>query len=123
MNVLLNKRRKIKPLGTWKDIEKIVRTSSLSPEIKKKGLHVYKKIIDAESSVHGRNFKTVHLHELGAVDCLVDIFGTIIGLQMLGTRFGPFSEAWFCAILNTELTRRPNGRLERIWTMRAVAPR
>lgn len=84
VNVTLKKRRKKKPLSTWKDIEEIVRTSSLPSDIKQNGLRVYKKLIDAESSVHGRNFRGVHLHELGAVDCLVDIFGTIIGLQMLG---------------------------------------
>ena len=84
VNVTLKKSGKVKSLRTWKDIVKIVRTSSLTPDIKQKGLRVYKKIIDAESSVHGKNFRGVHLHELGAVDCLVDIFGTIIGLKILG---------------------------------------
>ena len=84
VTVTVKKSRKKTSLRRWKDIEKIVRTSSLAPDIKKKGLRVYKKIIKAESSVHGSNFRGVHLHELGAVDCLVDIFGTIIGFQMLG---------------------------------------
>ncbi|MDI6889523.1 MAG: nickel pincer cofactor biosynthesis protein LarC [Thermodesulfovibrionales bacterium] len=68
----------------WKNIEKIIRNSSLSQEIKQKGLHIFKRIFEAEARVHGEAFDNVHLHELGDIDCLIDIFGTIIGLDMLG---------------------------------------
>lgn len=68
----------------WKDIEKIIETSSLSEDIKQKGLHLFKKLFEAEAKVHGESFDSVHLHELGAVDCMVDIFGTLIGLNILG---------------------------------------
>ncbi len=70
----------------WKNIEKIIRNSSLSQEIKQKGLRIVKRIFEAEAKVHGEVFDKVHLHELGAVDCIVDIFGTIIGLDMLGVK-------------------------------------
>jgi len=68
----------------WKDIEKLIRKSSLSEEIKRKGHGVFKRLFEAEAKVHGESFDTVHLHELGAVDTIVDIFGTIIGLTYLG---------------------------------------
>jgi len=67
----------------WKDIEKIVKSSKLSKEIKQKGLHVFKRLFQAEAKAHGEKYKNVHLHELGAVDCIVDIFGTIVGLDIL----------------------------------------
>ena len=68
----------------FKDIEKIVKDSTLSKEIKQKGLKIFKRLFKAEAKVHGGSFQNVHLHELGAVDCIIDIFGTIVGLDLLG---------------------------------------
>lgn len=68
----------------WKDVEKIIDNSSLSEGIKLKGLEIFKRLFKAEAKVHGSTFQNVHLHELGAVDCIVDIFGTLIGLDILG---------------------------------------
>lgn len=68
----------------WKDIEKIIKTSSLSQGIKEKGLHIFKRLFEAEAKVHGEKMQDVHLHELGAVDCIIDIFGSLIGLDILG---------------------------------------
>lgn len=72
------------PFKKWNDIEKIIMTSSLSLDIKQRGLNIFKRLFQAEARVHGETFKKVHLHDLGAVDCIVDVFGTIIGLNMLG---------------------------------------
>lgn len=68
----------------WQDIEKMIKTSSLSEEIKEKGLLIFKRLFEAEAKVHGERMQDVHLHELGAVDCVVDIFGALIGLDLLG---------------------------------------
>lgn len=68
----------------WKDIEEIIKTSSLSDEIKQKGLKIFRRLFEAEAKVHGESFDNVHLHELGAVDCIVDILGTLICLDILG---------------------------------------
>jgi uncharacterized protein (TIGR00299 family) protein len=68
----------------WKDIEKIVGDSTLSEPIKQKGLSIFTRLFEAEAKVHGGRFEEIHLHELGAVDCIVDIFGSLIGLDILG---------------------------------------
>jgi uncharacterized protein (TIGR00299 family) protein len=68
----------------WRDIERIISNSSLSECVKKKGRVVFRKLFAAEAKVHGEAVAKVHLHELGAVDCLVDVFGTLIGLELLG---------------------------------------
>jgi uncharacterized protein (TIGR00299 family) protein len=67
----------------WKDIQKLVKESSLAPSIKKKGLSVFRSLFEAEAKVHGEPINKIHLHELGAIDCIVDIFGTLLGLEML----------------------------------------
>jgi uncharacterized protein (TIGR00299 family) protein len=84
VDVVIAKERKGKGPKRWKDIEKVIRKSSLSEEIKRKGHAVFERIFKAEAKVHGESFDTVHLHELGAVDTIVDIFGTVIGLTILG---------------------------------------
>jgi len=68
----------------WKDIESIIRQTRLTEDIRHTGLRVFKRIFQAEAKVHGKTLHTVHLHELGGVDCMIDIFGTIIGLHLLG---------------------------------------
>lgn len=70
----------------FKDIEAIVSQSHLDPEVKSKGLRIFKEIFLAEAKVHGVAFHEAHLHELGAVDCIIDIIGTVIGLQLLGIK-------------------------------------
>jgi len=78
--------KKVQDAKRWEEIEKIVGASSLPDEIKRRGLGVFRLIYAAEAKVHGKAFRKVHLHELGAVDCLVDVFGTLAGLHLLGVR-------------------------------------
>ncbi len=68
----------------FKDIKKIIESSSLSEPVRQKGLAIFRRLFEAEAGVHGSRYDRVHLHELGAVDCIVDIFGALIGLDMLG---------------------------------------
>jgi uncharacterized protein (TIGR00299 family) protein len=84
VNVVIATERKDKGPKRWRDIERVIKKSSLSEEIKRKGRGVFERLFKAEAKVHGESFDTVHLHEIGAVDTIVDIFGTIIGLTILG---------------------------------------
>ena len=68
----------------WEDIERIIKRSSLSDNIKQRGMRIFESLFKAEARVHGESFRGVHLHELGAVDCLVDVFGTLLGLDFFG---------------------------------------
>ncbi len=84
VDVVIKTDRKGKGPKRWKDIERLIEQSSLSEDIKQKGHRVFKRLFKAEAKVHGESFDKVHLHELGAVDTIVDIFGNIIGLAILG---------------------------------------
>ncbi|MCX8031039.1 MAG: nickel pincer cofactor biosynthesis protein LarC [Thermodesulfovibrionales bacterium] len=64
-------------------IEEIIDSSKLSRILKEKGLKLFKRLFEVEAKVHGKALDDVHLHELGAIDSLVDIFGTLIALDML----------------------------------------
>jgi uncharacterized protein (TIGR00299 family) protein len=68
----------------WKDIKKLIQSSLLSHEVKQKGLKIFERLFEAEAKVHGEALDKVHLHEIGAIDCIIDVFGTIIGLNLLG---------------------------------------
>jgi uncharacterized protein (TIGR00299 family) protein len=68
----------------WKDVRDIIEGSALSPQVKKRGLSVFKSLFHAEARVHGKRYDRVHLHELGALDAIVDIMGTLILLEKLG---------------------------------------
>ena len=68
----------------WKEIRGIIDESSLPRHIQQKGLKIFKRLFEAEGKVHGKAFSRTHLHELGAVDCMVDVFGALLGLDFLG---------------------------------------
>jgi len=83
--ILVSGKKSNKPgVRLWHDIRKIIDGSFLPEKIKLQGLGIFKRLFEAESRVHGSPVSKTHLHELGGVDCLVDIFGTLLGLSYLG---------------------------------------
>lgn len=68
----------------WKDIFKLLDSSTLPDKIKIKALNIFRAIFNAEAKVHGGSFQDVHLHELGGIDCIVDIVGAVSGFDYLG---------------------------------------
>src|SRR3989339_41841 len=69
---------------TLSSIINLISKSTLDKNIKNKAIQIYKKLIAAEAKVHGRTMDTVHLHEVGATDAIIDIVGTLICLKKLG---------------------------------------
>jgi uncharacterized protein (TIGR00299 family) protein len=66
------------------DIRKIVEGSSLSSTVRKKSSQIFTRLAEAEAKVHATSPDKIHFHEVGAVDAIVDIVGSIIGLELLG---------------------------------------
>ncbi|MBS1788990.1 MAG: nickel pincer cofactor biosynthesis protein LarC [Acidobacteria bacterium] len=64
-------------------IKHIISFSALSPSVKERALTIFQRIGEAESKIHGIPIETVHFHEVGAVDSIVDIVGACIGLEAL----------------------------------------
>ncbi len=69
--------------GSLESIARAVNGSDFSQKIKDRAMSVFDVIIDAEAEVHGVSREEVHLHEVGAVDAIVDITATAVLLDML----------------------------------------
>ena len=74
------KRHHTRNLG---DIRQLIENSDLSEEIKAKSLSIFVRLGEAEARVHGTTIDEVHFHEVGAVDSIVDIVGSVIGLSIM----------------------------------------
>jgi uncharacterized protein (TIGR00299 family) protein len=66
------------------DIVGIISESSLPKPICQRAIAVFNRLADAEARVHGTTREQVHFHEVGAMDAIVDIVGSIAGLHDLG---------------------------------------
>ncbi|USR91938.1 nickel pincer cofactor biosynthesis protein LarC [Phormidium yuhuli AB48] len=66
------------------EIETLIQGANLSQRARDWSLQVFRRLADAEGSVHGISPDRVHFHEVGAVDAIVDIVGTCVGLDWLG---------------------------------------
>jgi uncharacterized protein (TIGR00299 family) protein len=66
------------------DIHAILEASPLDAEVKAQAGRVFVRLADAEARVHGGSRESVHFHEVGAVDAIVDVTGGVLGLAMLG---------------------------------------
>ena len=76
------------------DINKIIDDSSLDKEIKEKSKEIFLKIAKAEAKIHNVPLKTIHFHEIGAIDTIIDVAAAVIGLKKLGI------EKVYCSKLN-----------------------
>lgn len=68
---------------TYTDIVSLINKSTLSKSVKNQSIEIFKTLAVAEGRVHGINFKSVHFHEVGAVDSIIDIVGTAICLDYM----------------------------------------
>jgi len=67
-----------------KDVLEIIRAGGLPGEIERKACAVFRALAQAEARVHGTDPDSIHFHEVGAVDAICDIVGTVAGLESLG---------------------------------------
>ncbi|MHC6181179.1 nickel pincer cofactor biosynthesis protein LarC [Clostridium sp. JNZ X4-2] len=65
------------------DIEVIVESSQLDLEVKEKIMKIFTRLAQAEAKVHNAAIESIHFHEVGALDSIVDICGAVIGLNLL----------------------------------------
>ena len=67
-----------------KEITEIIQKSEMTVRAKKMAMRVFGILAQAESKAHGVPVEEVHFHEVGAIDCILDIVGTVWCLNYLG---------------------------------------
>jgi uncharacterized protein (TIGR00299 family) protein len=69
---------------TFGDIRALVQAAGLPERVASQALEAFRRLAVAEGAVHGQNPEEVTFHEVGAVDSIVDVVGSCVGLEVLG---------------------------------------
>ena len=68
---------------TLKEIGCLIEGSGLSRAGKDRAIGLFNRLGEAEAAVHGTSLEQVHLHEVGALDSIIDIVGVVYALEQL----------------------------------------
>jgi pyridinium-3,5-bisthiocarboxylic acid mononucleotide nickel chelatase len=71
------------PHRKLKDIREIILSSSLEEKIKNRAIKMFTLIGEAEAKVHDTDLDSIHFHEVGAVDSIVDIVAAAACIEFL----------------------------------------
>ncbi len=72
------------PHRTLADILARIERADLPAVVRERAQAVFRRLAEAEARVHGVSPDAVHFHEVGALDAIVDVVGTVMGLHALG---------------------------------------
>ncbi len=72
------------PLRHLADLTRIVGASALPQRVKEGSLEALTRLALAEAHVHNEPLEHIHFHEVGAVDTVVDVLGTLLLVEASG---------------------------------------
>jgi pyridinium-3,5-bisthiocarboxylic acid mononucleotide nickel chelatase len=64
-------------------IREAIARSALGAAGQARANHLFTRLADAEAAIHGSTPERVHLHEVGALDSIIDIVGAVFALEWL----------------------------------------
>lgn len=73
-----------KVVRTFSNIRELIEESDLTEPIKADSLAIFKRIGEAEAKIHRKTLDQIHFHEVGAIDSIVDVVASVIGITYLG---------------------------------------
>jgi pyridinium-3,5-bisthiocarboxylic acid mononucleotide nickel chelatase len=68
-----------------KHIVAAIRRSGLTPASQETAVALFERLAEAEAAIHDTPIEKVHLHEVGALDSIIDIVGAVYGFEWFGT--------------------------------------
>jgi len=67
-----------------KGIVNAIGRSNLKPEGQDRAIQLFERLAEAEAAIHETPIEKVHLHEVGALDSIIDIVGAVYGFDYFG---------------------------------------
>jgi uncharacterized protein (TIGR00299 family) protein len=77
-----------------KEIREIIAHAPISPVAQAFAVKAFELLAQAEGKVHNRDAESIHFHEVGSEDAIVDIVCSAVAIETLG------ADAWYCSALN-----------------------
>ena len=77
-----------------KEIREIINRAAVSTTAKQRAIKIFEALGAAEARVHDSDIESIHFHEVGAIDAIVDIVCAAVGAETLGV------DEWVCSPLN-----------------------
>jgi pyridinium-3,5-bisthiocarboxylic acid mononucleotide nickel chelatase len=65
------------------DVLKIIYDSRLNDRVKERAARIFSRLAEAEAAVHNQPIESIHFHEVGALDAIVDVVGAAICFDLL----------------------------------------
>ncbi|MFL5615596.1 MAG: nickel pincer cofactor biosynthesis protein LarC [Gemmatimonadaceae bacterium] len=78
-----------------RQLKEVVARSAAPTVVKERAINAFTLIAEQEASIHATTVERVHLHEVGAVDAILDIVGGVWGFELLGI------ERVYCGAIRT----------------------
>ena len=72
------------PHRSLQDICALIDQSALSPAGRSRAKALFRRLAEAEAAIHQTAVERVHLHEVGALDSIIDIVGAVFALEWVG---------------------------------------
>ena len=67
-----------------KDIKEIITSGDIPLAVVEKCISIFEKLAITEGEIHHISPDELHFHEVGAVDSIIDIVGSVVGIYLLG---------------------------------------
>jgi hypothetical protein len=85
------------PERDYQEIQALIQTAPLPERTRDLSLTMFRLLAEVEAGIHGQPLESVHFHELGAADTILDVVGVAFGVEKLGiTRVfvSPIPQGW-----------------------------
>jgi len=65
------------------DVTAVIKDAGLPAAVESRAIDVFTRLAEAEAEIHRTSSAKIHFHEVGAVDSIVDVVGTVIAVDLL----------------------------------------